>query len=113
MQLARDGILQFPSGPTTASLTIYNDSGGGLNNCAWTKNGVTQSSIPNGSNIVTTLNAGDTFTVYASSILFGATVEYYLNGNFVTAYFGDPIATTPTLTAAGGNSYVFSCYEGA
>ena len=106
--------MQGNGGGGTATIQIYNDSGGGLNNCAWVKNGVTQASIPNGSSFIGTLNAGDTFYVYASSVLFGgATVEYYLNGTFIAAYFGDPIGQTPTLTASAGNTYTFSCYEGA
>lgn len=103
--------MQGASAPATATLQI-NNLDAALSNCAWEKNGVTQASIPNNTTFDTTLNAGDTFYVYASQIFLGATIEYYLNGTFVTSYSADPIATTPTFTAVGGNAYRFDCYSG-
>jgi len=100
-----------PAPPSTATLEISNDDAA-LNNCAWEKNGITQASIPSNTTFSTTLNVGDTFYVYASSVSFGATIEYSLNGTFITSYSGDPVAQTPLFTTEASNIYRFSCYSG-
>lgn len=107
MQLTRDGILQQGG---AAAPTIEINNLGGLTNCSWIKNGVSQGSVTGTLNA--TLTDGDTFSVAASNFG-GATIDYFLNGSYVTSYFDDPIATTPTITSAAGNAYKFDCYGGA
>jgi hypothetical protein len=77
---------------------------------SWTKNGVSQGLITGTQTF--TLNAGDTFFATATTVG-GSTINYLLNGSFVTSYFGSPTATTATLTASGGNTYKFEAYAGA
>ena len=77
---------------------------------SWIKNGVSQGSITGTQTF--TLAAGDTFSV-SGTTFFGTSLFYYLNGSFVTSYFGNPTATSPTLTAAAGNTYRFEAYGGA
>jgi hypothetical protein len=107
MQLTRDGILQQGGAPATATLILQLVDATSMN---WTKNGVSQGSITGTQTF--TLNAGDTFLV-TSTDTFGSSLNYLLNGSFVTSYFGNPTATSPTLTAAGGNTYRFEGYSGA
>ena len=97
--------------PTTATINISND--GDLNTCGWYKNGVSQGTVPDLTSVSATLNAGDTFYVYASNVFFGATIDYILNGAYNSTFTGDPIAQTSTFTAAANNTYTFSCYGGA
>ena len=107
MQLTRDGILQQGA---AAAPTIQIVNAGDLNNCEWFKNGSSQGAVTGTTNA--TLAAGDTFYVIASNVFLGATIDYSLNGSYVTTYSDSPIATTPTFTAAAGNAYSFTCYGG-
>lgn len=94
--------------PATATLSILNEGVGG--SVSWFKNGVNQGSVA--VSITTTINAGDTFYVRAQDIDFGASIDYTLNGSYVTTYSGSRTAITPTFTAVGGNTYFFNCYPG-
>jgi len=76
----------------------------------WVKNGVYQGSITGTQTF--TLNAGDTFYV-TSTDTFGSSLYYYLNGSFVTSYFGSPTAISATFTTVAGNTYRFEGYGGA
>jgi hypothetical protein len=100
--------IKMQNGAAAPTLQINNL--GGLTNCSWIKNGVSQGSVTGTLNA--TLTAGDTFSVAASNFG-GATIDYFLNASYVTSYFDDPIATTPTITSAAGNAYKFDCYGGA
>ena len=93
-----------------AAPTIEINNLGGLTSCSWFKNGVNQGNVT--TSLTATLADGDTFYVLASQF-FGATIDYYLNGAYVTSYFDSPVAETPTFTAAAGNAYKFDCYGGA
>jgi hypothetical protein len=78
----------------------------------WEKNGVSQGSV--GFSITVTLTAGDTFRVTADNPFDdGVTIDYLLNGSYVTSYFDFTTAQTPTITSAAGNAYRFDCYSGA
>ena len=99
--------MQGAGAPTTATININNVDGVTV---TWTKNGISQGSVAIA--VTATLNVGDTFSVTSSDI-FGSSVFYYLNGAFVTSYFGSPSVTTPTLTAIGGNTYRYDCFGGA
>ena len=105
------GIKMQGGAPATATLTIQNS--GGLASVVWFKNGVNQGSVGL-AGLTTTVNSGDTFYVRATAISTGAgaTIDYLLNGSYVTSYFGATIATTATFTASGGNTYLFDCYGG-
>lgn len=92
-----------------AAPTIQINNLGGVT-VTWLKNGVSQGTVTGTLNA--TLTAGDTFQVSASNFG-GATIDYYLNASYVTTYFDDPIAQTPTITSAAGNAYKFDCYGGA
>ena len=100
--------IKMQSSVTTATLEINNL--GGLTNCSWVKNGVNQGSVT--TSLTTTLNSGDTFSVAATNVSTGATIDYFLNGSYVTSYTDPAIATTPTITAAAGDAYKFDCYGG-
>jgi len=107
MQLAREGILQQGG---AASPTIEINNYGAL--VTWEKNGVSQGSVA--FSITVTLTAGDTFRVTADNPFdMGVTIDYFLNGSFVTSYFDFTTAQTPTITSAAGNAYKFDCYGGA
>jgi hypothetical protein len=93
-----------------AAPTIQINNLGGLNGLIWNKNGVNQGSVTGTLNA--TLTAGDTFSVLASNFG-GATIDYFLNASYVTSYFDDPVAETPTITSVAGNAYKFDCYGGA
>jgi hypothetical protein len=93
-----------------AAPTLQINNLGGLNNCSWIKNGVSQGSVTGTLNV--TLTAGDTFSVAASNVFDGATIDYFLNGSYVTSYSDNPVAQTPTITSADGNAYKFDCYGG-
>lgn len=93
--------------PATATLILQLVDATSMN---WTKNGVSQGSITGTQTF--TLNAGDTFFATATTTG-GSSINYFLNGSFVTSYFGNPTATTATLTAVGGNTYKFEAYAGA
>lgn len=76
---------------------------------SWTKNGIGQGFITGLQSF--TLNAGDTFIITCTTTG-GTTLEYSLNGTFITSYSGIPTATSPTFTTAGGNIYRFQAYAG-
>lgn len=97
-------------GAAAAAPTIQIVNAGDLNNCEWFKNSVSQGAVTGTTNA--TLADGDTFYVLASNAMIGATIDYSLNGSYVTSYSDSPIATTPTFTAAAGNAYSFTCYGG-
>jgi hypothetical protein len=87
-----------------------NNLGGAL--VSWEKNGVSQGSVT--TTITVTLTAGDTFRVTADEPFdAGVTIDYFLNGSYVTSYFDFTTAQTPTITSAAGNAYKFDCYGGA
>jgi hypothetical protein len=81
------------------------------------KNGSLLQSMTTDTSLVTvTLNAGDTFySTIQQPGGNGATVDYFLNGSFVTSYltFLTTPLTTPTVTAAGGNTYKYTGNLGA
>lgn len=95
------------SAATTATIQIVNYDG---TTVTWYKNGVSQGSVP--TSLTTTFPAGTTFYV-TNNDAFGASIYYYLNGAFITQYFGSPTATTATFTAVAGNTYRFECTAGA
>jgi hypothetical protein len=105
--LLSSAIKMQGAAATTATLILQLVDATSMN---WTKNGVSQGSITGTQTF--TLNAGDTFLV-TSTDTFGSSLNYLLNGSFVTSYFGIPTATSPTLTAAAGNTYRFEGYSGA
>jgi hypothetical protein len=98
-------------GTAAAAPTIQiNNLGGAL--VSWEKNGVSQGSV--GFSITVTLTAGDTFRVTADEPFdMGVTIDYFLNGSYVTSYFDFTTAQTPTITSVAGNAYKFDCYGGA
>jgi hypothetical protein len=100
-------IKMQSAGATTATIVLQLIDATSMN---WTKNGVSQGSITGTQTF--TLNAGDTFFV-TSTDSFGSSLEYRLNGSFITAYFGVPTATSATFTAVSGNTYNFQGYSGA
>lgn len=100
--------IKMQGGAAAPTIQIVN--AGDLNNCEWFKNGTSQGSVTGTTNA--TLAAGDTFYVIASNVFLGATIDYSLNGSYVTSYSDYPIATTTTFTAAAGNAYRFVCYGG-
>lgn len=99
--------MQGSAAATTATIQITNFDG---TTVTWYKNGVSQGSVP--TSVTATLNAGDTFYV-TNNDAFGASINYSLNGVFVTSYFNVPTATTATFTASAGNTYKFDCFSGA
>ena len=107
--LLSSAIKMQSSAAATATIEINNL--GSLDTCAWVKNGVSQGSVT--TSVTATLTAGDTFLVSASNSSIGATIDYYLNGTYVTSYFDAFAAETPTITSSADNAYKFDCYGGA
>ena len=105
--LLSSAIKMQGSAPATATLILQLVDATSMN---WTKNGVSQGSITGTQTF--TLNAGDTFFV-TSTMAMGSSLNYLLNGSFVTSYFGIPTATSATFTASAGNTYRFEGYSGA
>ena len=101
------GIKMQKAGVTTATIVLQLVDATSMN---WTKNGVSQGAITGTQTF--TLNAGDTFFA-TSTDTFGSSLNYLLNGSFVTSYFGTPTATSATFTAVAGNTYRFEGYSGA
>jgi hypothetical protein len=98
--------MQGGGAVATASLTLQ------LVNAiemSWTKNGVFQGYISGTQNF--TLNAGDTFFASAFDDA-GVTIDYYLNGTYITSYSAGSLVNTPTFTAVAGNTYGFYAYSG-
>lgn len=106
-KLLSNGIKMQNGGATTATLILQLVSGGGM---GWFKNGSYQGAITGTQTF--TLNAGDTFYVGAYDFDFGITIDYLLNGTYVTSYSDPSEATTPTFTAVAGNTYRFNANSG-
>ena len=120
MQLARDGILQ--SGATAAAPTLSYElftNGVTIGTFKIYKNGTLYTTLTTDTSLTTiTLTAGDTFyaTLQNSTPLqSGGSIDYFLNGSFVTTYSIFTIATltTPTVTSAAGNTYKYTANFGA
>jgi hypothetical protein len=82
-------------------------------------NGTLYQTMTTDTSLVTvTLNAGDTFySTLQNTDAFspGGTVDYFLNGSFVTSYalFTTGLLTTPTVTSVAGNTYRYIASFGA
>lgn len=119
MQLTRDGILQqgaaaapelqyelFTNGITIGTFSIY-------------KNGTLYQTLTTDTALITiTLTAGDTFYATlqnSTSMQQGGTIDYFLNGSYVTSYsiFTSATLTTPTVTSVAGNVYKYTANFGA
>lgn len=75
------------------------------------KNGsLYQTMTTNTSTVTVTLTAGDTFYATILSAA-GTSIDYFVNGAFVTNYFDT--SPTPTITSAAGNTYEYNAYFGA
>jgi len=113
MRLAKDGILQFPSGQSTATLQIQNNATGFGGIMAWYKNGVFQEN-PAAGLTSRTINSGDTFYIVIAAFFAEdyVTIDYSLNGTYVTSYTDINNVTTPTYTATAGDIYLFTGYLG-
>jgi len=81
-----------------------------ISSMTWTKNGVSQGEVIGYQ--VFTLNAGDTFSATGLDFA-GASLYYFFNGTFTTAYFDVPSVSTITYTAVAGNTYLIQGYAGA
>lgn len=102
--------IKMQGGAAAPTIEI-NNLGGAL--VSWEKNGVSQGSVLFSTGVLT-LTAGDTFRVTADEPFdMGVTIDYFLNGSYVTSYFDFTTAQTPTITSADGNAYKFDCYGGA
>lgn len=116
MQLTRDGILQQGGAPATATLQyeLITSGFGGTFNIY--KNGSLLQSMTTDTSLVTvTINAGDTFYSTIQSSAGSSSVDYFVNGSYVTSYFifTTGTLTTPTITASGGTTYKYTGYFGA
>jgi hypothetical protein len=105
--LLSSAIKMQGSAPTTATLILQLASGNGM---GWFKNGFYEGAITGTQTF--TLNAGDTFYVGAYDFDFGITIDYLLNGTYVTSYSDPSEVTTPTFTAVAGNTYRFNANSG-
>lgn len=103
--------IKMQGGASTATLK-YNLSTSGFGGTFTVyKNGSVLQTMTTDTALVTvTLNAGDTF--YATIVSFaGTSIDYFVNGAFVTNYFDT--SPTPTITAAAGNTYQYDAYFGS
>ena len=101
--------IKMQGGAAAPTIEI-NNLGGAI--VSWEKNGVGQGNVIGTINV--TLTAGDTFRVTADEPFdMGVTIDYFLNGSYVTSYFDLTTAQTPTITSSAGNAYKFDCYGGA
>jgi hypothetical protein len=111
--LLSSAIKMQGGGATTATLEIYNNATGLGGSMTWFKNGISQG-VPAAGFTTRTLNNGDTFYLYA--VDFGASlvsIDYSLNGTYITTYTALEEVFTPTFTAVAGNIYTFTGYIGA
>jgi hypothetical protein len=96
----------FTNGITIGQFNIY-------------KNGTLYQTLTTDTSLITiTLNAGDTFYATLQNSTFmqeGGTIDYFLNGSYITSYsiFTSATLTTPTGTALAGNVYKYTANFGA
>jgi hypothetical protein len=96
----------FTNGITIGTFNVY-------------KNGSLLQSMTTDTSLVTaTLNAGDTFYATlqnSTSMQEGGTIDYFVNGSYVTSYsiFTTATLTTPTVTSSGGTTYKYTANFGA
>ena len=99
-------IAGSKAAPSTATLELTKVD---ATTMSWTKNGISQGTITGTQTF--TLNSGDTFVISCTTTG-GTTLEYSLNGTFITSYTGNPTASSGTFTTAASNIYRFSAYAG-
>jgi hypothetical protein len=96
----------FTNGITVGTFSIY-------------KNGSLYQTLTTDTSLITiTLTAGDTFySTLQNTDAFtpGGSIDYFVNGSFVTTYsiFTTATLTTPTVTSVSSNTYKYTANFGA
>lgn len=103
--------IKMQSGVSTATLKYELFAGGNPGTFQIYKNGSLYQIMTTDTSLVTvTLTAGDTFYATIVSIA-GTSIDYFVNGSYVTSYFDT--SPTPTITSTAGTTYQYTAYFGA
>jgi hypothetical protein len=114
--LLSSAIKMQGGAPATATLQYELFANGESGTFNIYKNGTLYQSMTTNTSLVSiTLNAGDTFYSTIQSSAGSSSVDYFVNGSYVTSYFiaTTGTLTTPTITSAGGSTYKYTGNFGA